>query len=81
MRATGDWFARQLAHLRACLDEADRVHTPEEIQAAELALADHPASLQRSLFHPHIANRGVAPPGQPDPAGCECALPGVPDRP
>jgi hypothetical protein len=81
MRDTGDWFARQLAHVRACVAEAERSHSPEQLRLAELALAGDPCSPQRSLFHPHIANRGVATPGQPDPAGRDCAFPRAPERP
>ncbi|UGB46972.1 hypothetical protein LQ772_06685 [Frateuria edaphi] len=39
MKRSDAWFDRQLAHVRACLAEADRRHTPEEIAAHEAALA------------------------------------------
>lgn len=43
------WFDRQLAHVRACLAEADRQHTPEEIAAAHAALALSPTTPQAPL--------------------------------
>jgi hypothetical protein len=43
------WFDRQLAYARACLAEADRRHTPEEIAAAEAALAILPVTPQAPL--------------------------------
>lgn len=43
------WYARQLAHAKACLAEAGKQHTPEEIAAAEAALAIDPATPQPEL--------------------------------
>lgn len=43
------WFDRQLAHARACIAEADKHHTPEEIAAAEAALAIPPSHPQEPL--------------------------------
>lgn len=68
MRDTGDWFARQLAHVRACVAEAERSHSPEELRLAELALAEDPCSPQRSLFAVP-PNAGVMTGGQPEPSG------------
>jgi hypothetical protein len=47
---TDAWFERQLAHVRACLVVADKIHTPEELAAAESALAIPPNARQQSLF-------------------------------
>ena len=43
------WYIRQLAHVRECMAEADRVHTPEEIEAAWAALAVDPVCPQPEL--------------------------------
>lgn len=68
MALTGE--RNQLAnHLRECIAEAERLHTPEELLAAELSLHDKPNAPQPSLFS-CAANRGVAPTGQPSPVGC-----------
>lgn len=62
--------ARRLpAHLRESLAEADKQHSPEELLAADLALSTARDARQQSLFA-CTANRGVAPSGQPGPAGC-----------
>lgn len=70
---TDEWYRRQLAHALACIAEADKQHTPEEIAAAEAALAVDPRSPQDNLFNapPHA---GVATSGQPEP----CGLAGAP---
>ena len=67
------WHDRQLAHAQACIAEADKQHTPEEIAAAEAALAVDPRCPQETLFNapPHA---GVATSGQPEP----CGLAGAP---
>ena len=44
------WYIRQLAHVRECMAEADRVHTSEEIAAAWDALAVDPVTPQATLF-------------------------------
>lgn len=49
MRHSTVWFDRQLAHALACLAEADKHHTPEEIAAAEAALAIPPRPIQPEL--------------------------------
>ena len=41
---TEAWYARRLAQAQAWLAEADKQHTPEEIAAAEAALAVDPVS-------------------------------------
>ena len=46
---TDDWYARRLAQSKAWLAEADKQHTPEEIAAAEAALAVDPVSPQPEL--------------------------------
>lgn len=48
--------------------------TPEQLTAAEMHLAAPRTSPQRPLFNPQHAHLGVAPQGQPDPAGCVPAL-------
>jgi hypothetical protein len=72
MHRSPAWFDRQLAHARACIAEADKHHTPEEIAAAEAALAIPPSFPQGSMFTaaPHA---GVATGGQPEPAGLASA--------
>lgn len=52
---TLEWFARQLAHAQAAIREADKVHTPEELAAAEAALAIDPRAPQGSLPLPTSA--------------------------
>jgi hypothetical protein len=47
--------------------------TPEQLVAAEMHLASLASSPQASLFNLQHANPGVAPRGQPDPAGCVAA--------
>jgi hypothetical protein len=49
MNHSAAWHDRQLVHVRACLAEADRVHTPEEIAAAHAALAVRPSDVQSPL--------------------------------
>ena len=49
MNHSDAWYARQLAHALACIAEADKQHTPEEIVAAEAALAVDPVSPQNDL--------------------------------
>jgi len=49
MIRTAAWFDRQLEHAREAIAEADKRHTPEELAAAEAALADLPGAPQRSL--------------------------------
>ena len=53
-----------LDRIRACIAAADHVATPEQLLAAERALADTPAPRQPSLFEAPrllvIANRGNA---------------------
>ena len=46
---TDEWYARQLAHALECMAEADKQHTPEEIAAAEAALAVDPRCPQDHL--------------------------------
>jgi len=65
---------RLLAHLRDCVAAAERVATPEELVAAKTALNQPRHAVQRPLFNPQHAHLGVAPQGQPDPAGCVSAL-------
>lgn len=62
------WHDRQLAHVRRCLAEADKRHSPEEIAAAEAALAVTEAAHQSELFSvpPHA---GLISSGQPEPSG------------
>jgi len=50
MNRSAAWFDRQLAHARACLAEADRQHTSEEVASAEAALAIAPNAPQHPLF-------------------------------
>lgn len=69
MALTGERARLLPEHLRQCMAEAERGHTPEEILAAEVALSTAPEARQPSLFS-CTANRGVAPTGQPGPAGC-----------
>ena len=61
------WFDRQLAHVRACLAEADRRHTPQELAEAAASLAVSPLAPQQTLFAPPHA--GLIPGGQPEPSG------------
>jgi len=49
MKHSDAWFDRQLAHARACIAEADKRHTTEEIAAAEAALAILPKPIQPEL--------------------------------
>lgn len=42
MNRSDAWHDRQLAHVRACLAEADKRHTDAEIAAAHAALAVRP---------------------------------------
>lgn len=66
-RATSN--ARLGLHLRECLAEAEKKHTPEEIFELELAyLSCRPASPQRSLFSAP-PNAGLITSGQPEPTG------------
>ena len=58
----------QLARCRAAIAYADRTKTPEELAAAELALAEPPASPQQSLFSAP-PNVGLITDGQPEPTG------------
>lgn len=44
------WFARQLAHARECIAQADKVHTPAEIEAARTALSAAFQAPQCELF-------------------------------
>jgi hypothetical protein len=53
--------------------------TPEQLTAAEMHLAAPHTTTQRSLFQPQHAHLGVAPQGQPDPAGCVPALSRMPE--
>lgn len=46
---TIDWFDRQLAHARECIALADKIHTPEELDAARAALAIAPEEPQPEL--------------------------------
>jgi len=48
------WYARQLAHALACIAEADRQHTPEELASALAALADGREERQASLVLDHV---------------------------
>jgi hypothetical protein len=71
-----DWN-RLERHALECIAEAEKLHTPEEIQAAELALSDTPGSAQPSLFTP-AATQEVMPLGKPNspvrrqgPSSCE----------
>jgi hypothetical protein len=67
------WFDRQLAHARACIALADKIHTPEELAAARAALAIAPDAPQQTLFNAK-PNVGVATGGQPEPDGLAFAL-------
>lgn len=69
---TSTWYARQLAHARECIAQADRVHTPAEIEAARTALSAAFQTPQCKLFSapPHA---GLIPGGQPE-------TPGLADR-
>lgn len=44
------WHDRQLAHVRACIVEADKRHSAEEIALAWSALSEAPACPQASMF-------------------------------
>ncbi|MFC4526381.1 hypothetical protein ISN76_13085 [Dyella halodurans] len=45
------WHDRQLAHVRECIAEADKIHTPEELAAARAFLAaTNDDQMQPSLF-------------------------------
>ena len=69
MHHVGDRDDRLARHLRDCLAEADKQHTPEEIQALELAwLSYNPASPQHSLFAAP-PNAGLITDGQTEPTG------------
>lgn len=68
MKRTPQWHARQLAHMRAALAEANKQHTQDELIAAEMALAEAPSCPQRSLFS-LPPNAGLIPGGQPEPSG------------
>jgi len=46
---TEAWYARRLAQAQAWLAECDKKHTPEEIAAAEAALAVDPRCPQDHL--------------------------------
>lgn len=59
-----DWESLE-RHALECIAEAEKLHTPDEIQAAELALSDVPGSAQPSLFTP-AATKGVMPLGKPN---------------
>jgi len=64
---TEDWYARQLAHAQACIAEADKEHTPEELAAARAALAVDPRSPQDTLFNAP-PSRDLLPGEMPRPA-------------
>lgn len=72
MKRSDAWFARQAELCARALAEADREHTPDEIAAAEAALAVTRGTPQSTLFTaaPHA---GVATGGQPEPAGLASA--------
>ena len=53
------------SHALECIAEAEKLHTPEEIQAAELALLSVPDEPQPSLFTP-AATQEVMPLGKPN---------------
>lgn len=44
------WFDRQLSHARRAMAEVERQHTPEEVAAAEDALAATPREPQQGLL-------------------------------
>lgn len=71
-RRSDAWFARQQALCARALAEADRIHTPEEIAAAQAALAVSQRAAQAPLFTA-APNAGVATGGQPEPAGLASA--------
>lgn len=59
MHRSPAWFDRQLAHARACIAEADKHHTSEEIAEAHAALDFIPDTPQQSLFR--TASRRIDP--------------------
>lgn len=65
MNGAGGRDDRLARHLRECLSEADKQHTPEEILAAELALSEAPCAPQPSLFAAP-PNAGLITGGQPE---------------
>ena len=62
------WFKNSIANLRRAVAEADKEHTPDEITAAEMALATPRAARQPSLFS-GPPNAGLITGGQPEPTG------------
>lgn len=58
----------QLARCRAAIEYADKPKTPEELTAAEMALAERPSHPQQSLFSVP-SNAGLITGGQPEPSG------------
>ncbi len=50
MHRSEAWFVRQLAHAEACIAEASKQHTQEEVAAAHAALAVMPSDAQKSMF-------------------------------
>ena len=65
MSHVGDRDDRLARHLRDCLAEAEKQHTPEEMQAIELAWLSYQPGPQPSLFTP-AATQGVMPLGKPN---------------
>lgn len=61
------WFARQLAHARECIAQADRHHTSEELRDARTALLTAPQRAPDLFTAPPHA--GVMTGGQAQPAG------------
>lgn len=58
----------QLARCRAAIAYADKPKTPDELTAAEMALAERPGHPQQSLFSA-TPNAGLISGGQPEPSG------------
>ncbi len=58
----------RLARCRAAIAYADKPKSPEELAAAELALADAPQDPQQSLFSAP-SNAGLITGGQPESSG------------
>lgn len=64
MTRSNAWFARQLAHARECIAQADRHHTSEELRDARTALLTAPQRAPDLFTAPPHA--GVMTGGQPE---------------
>lgn len=69
MELSGDQRQRAIRHAQECLAEADKQHTPEEMDVVELwYLSLGPSSPQTSLFAAP-PNAGLITGGQSEPTG------------